>query len=43
MVAHHTMDDKDAQGNRARLDKIDKLRELGISDLVSLPQVRSTP
>lgn len=26
-------------GNRALLDKMDKLRELGISDMVPLPQV----
>jgi hypothetical protein len=27
-------------GNRALLDKMDKLRELGISNMVPLPQVR---
>lgn len=32
-------------GNRTLLDKMDKLRELGISDIVPLPQVgfRYTP
>lgn len=28
-------------GNRALLDKMDKLREIGISGMVPLPQVRS--
>lgn len=33
--------DKSSEGlaNRALLDKMDKLRELGISDMVPLPQV----
>jgi hypothetical protein len=30
-------------GNRALLDKMDKLRELGISDMVPLPQVSYPP
>jgi len=30
-------------GNRALLDKVDKLRELGVSATIPLPQVSSGP
>jgi hypothetical protein len=35
-----TVKSEQGLGNRALLDKMDKLRELGISNMVPLPQVR---
>jgi hypothetical protein len=45
VVEMTTKRDKSGDGlaNRTLLDKMDKLRELGISDMVPLPQVSTQP
>lgn len=39
MTTAKTVNSEQGLGNRALLDKMDKLRELGISNMVPLPQV----